>query len=86
VLAIAAYNAGPSNEARWVKSIGDPRAGTVDPIDWIEQISFPETRNYEQRALENVGVYRARLEGKDVPVQIVSDLYAPGAPPAPTGP
>ena len=86
VLAIAAYNAGPSNAARWLKSIGDPRTGTVDPIDWIEQISFPETRNYEQRVLENTGAYRARLAGKDVPVQILSDLYAPGAPPSPTGP
>jgi soluble lytic murein transglycosylase len=86
VLAIAAYNAGPTPAARWVKAIGDPRAGVVDPIDWIEQISFPETRNYEQRVLENTGAYRARLAGKDVPVQILSDLYAPGAPPAPTGP
>ena len=86
VLAIAAYNAGPSNAARWLKSIGDPRTGAVDPIDWIELLSFPETRNYEQRVLENTGAYRARLAGKDVPVQILSDLYAPGAPPAPTGP
>lgn len=86
ILAIAAYNAGPTNAARWIKAHGDPRLPGVDPIDWIEQISFPETRNYEQRVLENTGAYRARLAGKDVPVQIVSDLYAPGAPPAATGP
>jgi hypothetical protein len=47
---------------------GDPRA--TDPIDWIEQIPFGETRNYVQRVLENTEVYRARLAGKDVPLRI----------------
>ena len=35
-----------------------------DPLDWIEQIPFGETRNYVQRVLENTEVYRARLAGK----------------------
>jgi soluble lytic murein transglycosylase len=86
VLAIAAYNAGPSNAARWIKALGDPRLAGVDPIDWIERVPFPETRNYEERVLENTGAYRARLAGKDVPVQILSDLYAPNPPPSATGP
>jgi soluble lytic murein transglycosylase len=30
-------------------------------IDWIELIPFSETRNYVQRVLENVVVYRARM-------------------------
>jgi soluble lytic murein transglycosylase len=79
VLAIAAYNAGPSNVKRWLAANGDPRA--TDPIDWIEQIPFGETRNYVQRVLENAEVYRARLAGKDAPLKILPDLYAP-APPA----
>ena len=29
-------------------------------IDWIELIPFNETRNYVQRVLENVVVYRAK--------------------------
>jgi soluble lytic murein transglycosylase len=29
-------------------------------IDWIELIPFAETRNYVQRVIENVAVYRAR--------------------------
>jgi len=53
---------------------------TSDPIDWIEQIPFGETRNYVQRVLENAEVYRARLAGKDVPLNILADLYAPNAP------
>jgi soluble lytic murein transglycosylase len=28
-------------------------------LDWIEQIPFSETRNYVQRVIENVIVYRA---------------------------
>lgn len=80
VLAAASYNAGPGNAKKWVAIYGDPRAGT-DPIDWIEQIPFGETRNYVQRVLENMEVYRARLAGKDAPLKILADLYAPGAPP-----
>ena len=59
-------------------AVGDPRVS--DPIDWIEQIPFGETRNYVQRVLENTEVYRARLAGKDVPLQIAQDLYAPNPP------
>jgi soluble lytic murein transglycosylase len=80
VLAAAGYNAGDTNARRWVAAIGDPRDGTVDPIDFIEQIPFGETRNYVQRVLENVEIYRDRLAQQDLPLRIVSDLYAPAAP------
>lgn len=81
VLAIASYNAGPNNVRRWLGTNGDPRV--TDPIDWIEQIPFGETRNYVQRVLENTEVYRARLAGKDVGLRILPDLYAPNPPAMP---
>jgi soluble lytic murein transglycosylase len=44
---------------QWLGTYGDPRGADVDVLDWIEQIPFSETRNYVQRVIENVIVYRA---------------------------
>ncbi len=59
VLGLAAYNAGPSRARRWLRRHGDFRSGSIDAVDWIEMIPFDETRNYVQRVIENLQVYRA---------------------------
>lgn len=69
--ALAAYNAGPNRARDWVAAIGDPAAGAVDPIDWVELIPFDETRNYVQRIVENVMIYRAR-EGVVLPHPVLA--------------
>ncbi len=61
VMAIASYNAGPHRVDQWIVRNGDPRDPKVDIVDWIEQIPFSETRNYVQRVLEALQVYRSRL-------------------------
>ena len=59
--AIAAYNAGPRRVHDWIAANGGQAAADADAmIDWVELIPFAETRNYVQRVLENLLVYRAK--------------------------
>ena len=77
ILAIAAYNAGRGRVKQWIDQYGDPRDRNVDPIDWIERIPFSETRNYVQRVVENMQVYRVRLENNPK-LLIEADLHRGG--------
>ncbi|MBL8645103.1 MAG: lytic transglycosylase domain-containing protein, partial [Rhodospirillaceae bacterium] len=82
IMAAAGYNAGPGRAKQWARNFGDPRAADVDAIDWIEAIPFPETRNYVQRVMENVMVYRALLNNTTaVPQTLEQDLKGLLAPP-----
>jgi soluble lytic murein transglycosylase len=79
IVSAAAYNAGETNARRWIALFGDPRSPVTDPIDWIESIPFGETRNYVQRIVENLQVYRERVD-RNAQLRILADLYAPGSP------
>jgi soluble lytic murein transglycosylase len=74
VLGLAGYNAGPGRARQWMNEFGDPRASNVDPIDWIERIPIPETRNYVTKVLANIQMYRARLGMKN-PLRLRQDLW-----------
>ena len=78
IMTFAAYNAGRSRVDRWSREYGDPRGATIDPIDWVELIPFSETRNYVMRVLENVQVYRGRLQNAAIPGRLASDLEIGG--------
>jgi soluble lytic murein transglycosylase len=73
VLTFVGYNAGRGRIRDWVARYGDPRDPNVDPVDWVERIPFSETRNYVQRVMENMQVYRIRFGGGDK-LMIEADL------------
>jgi soluble lytic murein transglycosylase len=74
IMTFAAYNAGRGSVRKWVERYGDPRDPKVDAVDWVESIPFSETRNYVQRIMENLQVYRARFGGGSR-LQIEADLH-----------
>jgi soluble lytic murein transglycosylase len=74
IMASAGYNAGPGRPPQWVAFCSDPRAGSADPLDFIECIPFSETRNYVMRVMENMQVYRAKLNGGAVQITLARDL------------
>ncbi|MGB7256496.1 MAG: transglycosylase SLT domain-containing protein, partial [Pseudolabrys sp.] len=63
ILPFAGYNAGRGRVRQWIAAYGDPRDPNVDPVDWVERIPLSETRNYVERIMENLQIYRARFGG-----------------------
>lgn len=55
--ALAAYNGGPGNAARWAQAAAWP------PADFVEAVSFSETRAYVQLVMEHYAWYRALYGG-----------------------
>ena len=74
LLTTVGYNAGPARPPQWIVRCGDPRGAQVDPVDFIECAPFTETRNYMMRVMENLQVYRARLNGGSAPLTPSADL------------
>jgi len=74
LLATVGYNAGPARPPQWIARCGDPRDGSVDPVDFIECAPFTETRNYMMRVMENMAIYKARLNGGSAPLTTSRDI------------
>jgi len=66
VLTLVSYNAGPRRSRDWIAEYGDLRTGEIDPVDWVESIPFQETRQYVQKVMQNLHIYRSRLAPKTV--------------------
>lgn len=64
MLALAGYNAGPARADEWLARFGDPRSGSIDTVDWAENIPFRETREYVQKVMGSFMVYRALIAEK----------------------
>lgn len=75
ILTIAAYNAGDAPALRWIEQNGDPRKmkKIEDIVDWMEKITYYETRNYVQRVLEGKSIYHL-LINNDHKLPILEDL------------
>jgi soluble lytic murein transglycosylase len=78
ILTFVGYNAGRGRAKEWMAKNGDPRDPKIDPIDWVERIPFSETRNYVQRVMENLQVYRVRFGGS-TRLMIEADLRRGGS-------
>ncbi len=74
LLTAVGYNAGPARPNQWTAYCGDPRSSVSDPLDFIECVPFTETRDYMMRVMENVAIYRARLNGGAAPLAPMADL------------
>jgi len=72
VFSIAAYNAGETAVARWVR-----RAGGRPLDEFVEEIPYPETRNYTKKVLASYMEYQ-RLWGLTPPS--LSGIVKPGEP------
>jgi|GEM_PF-3263682 len=55
VYAIAAYNAGSTAVDRWKSRYED-----LPPLEWVELISYPETKDYVKRVLSAMWTYQGR--------------------------
>ncbi len=74
ILTLTGYNAGPGRTRQWIREIADPRDPKNDAIDWIMRIPFEETREYVQKVLANIQIYRARLGQEATALRLTADL------------
>ena len=73
----AAYNGGPGNLRKWLQKSKRLGFGYDDPLMFIESIPLRETRNFVERVLAGMWLYRERF-GQQAPSL---DALAEGKPP-----
>lgn len=69
--AIASYNGGPQNVTRWRRA-----KPLLECDEWVEEISFTETRNYVKKVVGYWAIYQM-LYGKNSTAGLTSPLGAP---------
>jgi soluble lytic murein transglycosylase-like protein len=78
LIALAAYNAGPSMALRWQRA--SPRHD--DPLLFLESIPLAETRVYVERVLANYWIYQLRLSQPTPTLDAIAagdwPVYSPG--------
>ena len=62
--AFASYNAGPHRVKQWNKKHKQDITQLYESLDWIELIPFSETRNYVMRVMENMMIYKSKIQNK----------------------
>lgn len=66
MLAVGAYNSGPTPILRWIENFGDPRdtQNGPEPLDWLEAVPYEETRRYIAKVLANIQIYNLQNRNK----------------------
>jgi len=77
VFALASYNGGPSNVERWLKTCPDE----VADEEFLNAITFSETRRYAQKVLASYSIYKW-LYSAARQTQSMASQAAPEAPPS----
>ncbi|MGB0495916.1 MAG: transglycosylase SLT domain-containing protein, partial [Kangiellaceae bacterium] len=72
ILATAAYNAGSHKVKQWLKE-----NKVSDPITWIEQIPYKETREYVKNVLTYQEIYSQLTDSKDSFIGILAQYKIP---------
>lgn len=75
---LAAYNAGPGNLQQWQGTMGQIK----DPLLFVEQIPFRETRHYVKQVLCNYMIYDQMMNGSSQQAAALSDGQWPRTQPS----
>lgn len=74
-LAVGGYNAGPGAVARWLPD------APMDADLWIENVPYPETRDYIQKVLWGATIYASRNAGQEAKTAAwLAPIHRPAAP------